>query len=118
MTALFLTEDLMFASRVGAQANELNISIETVSSVAQLDESLACQPTLFVIDLAAVATDQLEATVATVRDRAPNATIIAFGPHVWEAKLQAAQQAGCDQVLSRGQLHKEMTELLQQYVPG
>ena len=118
MTALFLTEDMMFASRVGAQANSLNIPIETVSSVAQLDESLSCQPTLFVVDLAAVPTDQLEATVETVRDRAPSATIIAFGPHVWEAKLQAAKQAGCDQVLSRGQFHKEMSDLLQQYLPG
>ncbi|MEE3369886.1 MAG: hypothetical protein VX346_11125 [Planctomycetota bacterium] len=118
MTALFLTEDLMFTSRVSAQASALHIPIETIGSLTQLDESLACQPTLFVVDLAAVATDQLEATVAMVRNRAPGATIIAFGPHVWEAKLQAAQQAGCDQVLSRGQLHKEMTELLQQYVPG
>ena len=118
MTALFLTEDLMFASRVGAQANSLNVPIETVSSVAQLGESLTCQPTLFVVDLAAVPTDQLEATVATVRDRAPGATIIAFGPHVWEAKLEAARHAGCDQVLSRGQFHKEMSDLLQQYLPG
>ena len=116
MTALFLTDDLMFASRVGAQANALNVTIETVNSVAHLDESLSCQPILFVVDLAAVATDQLRSTITMVRDRAPDATIIAFGPHVWEAKLLAAQEAGCDQVLTRGQFHKDMTTLLQQYL--
>ena len=30
-------------------------------------------------------------------------TIIAYGPHVHEAVLVAAEAAGCDQVLSRGQ---------------
>ncbi|MAV37038.1 MAG: hypothetical protein CMJ59_16450 [Planctomycetaceae bacterium] len=118
MTGLFLTDDLMFASRVGAQAESLGLTIQTVNSVETLGEALACEPLLFVIDLAAVATDQLATTIAAVRQRVPGATVIAFGPHVWEAKLKAADQAGCDQVFTRGQFHNEMAALLQQHLAG
>lgn len=42
----------------------------------------------------------------------PPKSIIAYGPHVQEAALQAAQEAGCDLVLTRGQFNAQMDELL------
>jgi hypothetical protein len=39
-------------------------------------------------------------------------TIIAFGPHVHEALLDAATQAGCDEVFSRGQFFAQLDEII------
>ena len=35
--------------------------------------------------------------------------IVAFGPHVHEALLSAAREAGCDEVVSRGQFSRNLT---------
>ena len=43
-------------------------------------------------------------------------TIVGFAPHVHEAALLAAQQAGCDVVMSRGQFNAQLDELLGHYV--
>jgi hypothetical protein len=34
----------------------------------------------------------------------PRPRVVAFGPHVHEAKFEAAKQAGCDALLTRGQI--------------
>ena len=54
----------------------------------------------------------LPAAVAAIRTAAPSARIVAFGAHVNEAALAAAEAAGCDLVLPRGQFHKQYAELL------
>jgi CheY-like chemotaxis protein len=38
--------------------------------------------------------------------------VIAFGPHVQEQRLAAARAAGCDHVVSRGQIARGIAELL------
>ena len=43
---------------------------------------------------------------------ASSASILAFGPHVHESALEDARQAGCDQVLSRGEFSNRMAEIL------
>ncbi|ADC70592.1 conserved hypothetical protein [Thioalkalivibrio sp. K90mix] len=58
------------------------------------------RPDLVVIDLAARDVD----TVATWRERCPDAAILAFGPHVEGAMLKAARQAGADEVVVRGKV--------------
>mgnify|MGYP000141423721 CR=1 FL=1 len=45
----------------------------------------------------------------------PPGAIVAFGPHVHRAKLQAAQEAGCEEVFSRGQFHRLANEILAKY---
>lgn len=39
--------------------------------------------------------------IGTLRERAPQALIVAFGPHVDEAALTAARASGADRVLPR-----------------
>lgn len=41
--------------------------------------------------------------------------VIAFGPHVHEQRLQAARDAGCDIVASRGQIATSIPRLLQNH---
>ena len=39
-------------------------------------------------------------------------TIVAFGPHVHEERLAAAREAGCDEVVSRGQFFAQLDAIL------
>lgn len=55
----------------------------------------------------------LPAIVSRAREARDDCLIVAYGPHVHEARLQAARDAGCDQVLSRGQFDRELPALLQ-----
>jgi len=38
--------------------------------------------------------------------------VIAFGPHIQTARLEGARAAGCDVVLSRGQISANLTQWL------
>jgi hypothetical protein len=54
--------------------------------------------------------------IATLKASSPPPrAVIAFGPHVHEAKLTAAQVAGCDLVLSRGQFNAQIGAILEQF---
>jgi CheY-like chemotaxis protein len=46
----------------------------------------------------------------------PPAGIVAVGPHVHEARLAAARDAGCDEVLTRGQFNAQMDAILQRWL--
>jgi DNA-binding NarL/FixJ family response regulator len=109
---LFLTNDLMFSSRVGAAAKAAGASLQLVPRAATIPEVLTADCRLVLVDLSL---DELNlpAVVRAVRARAPAARVIAFGPHVDHAALADASDAGCDQVLSRGQFNQEHPALLQ-----
>lgn len=82
------------------------------AELAGLDSSTR----LVAIDLTAKGVDLL-ALVERVRRLAPQATLLAYGPHVHEARLAGAQQAGFDVVLSRGAFYKQLADLLRRYAP-
>ncbi|HZN32630.1 MAG TPA: hypothetical protein VFB80_02390 [Pirellulaceae bacterium] len=108
---VFLSSDLMFSSRVAGAAGTLDVPLQLVAQPANLAAKLTADCRLVLVDLAIAGLD-LPVAIATVRGAAPQARIIAFGAHVDEAALAAAQSAGCDLVLSRGQFHKQYVELL------
>ena len=54
----------------------------------------------------------LPAVVKAVRAAAPLARVVAYGPHVDQAALADAADAGCDQVLSRGQFDRDYRALI------
>jgi len=110
--ALFVSSDLMFSSRVLGAARSLAVPLQLVAAPAALAEKLGTDCRLVLVDLSLAGLD-LPVAIACVRERAPQARVIAFGAHVDEASLATARQAGCDEVLSRGQFHKQYVELLQ-----
>jgi CheY-like chemotaxis protein len=69
-------------------------------------------PSLLIIDLSTPALDvaalmqQLRATGNAVP------RTVAFGPHVHEERLAAAREAGCDQVLSRGEFFARLDSIV------
>jgi hypothetical protein len=87
MKLVALVADLMDRSKLAAAIPEIEL-------VRQVDAAGGAD--VIVVDLARYA-DQ----VAALRRIAPNARIIAFGPHVDEAGLAAARADGADLVLPR-----------------
>ncbi|CAL1151119.1 unnamed protein product [Cladocopium goreaui] len=111
MTALLITADLMAGSMAEGAAQRAGVSMKIVAPGRASDERDA---RFVAIDLTAPIAD-LSELVAQLRASSPEATLLAYGPHVHEAKLQAAQDAGCDLVVSRGQFHKQVEELLRRH---
>ena len=116
MSALFLTNDLLFSSKVSGAAAAHKLPLEIAMSVPKLlDRAAAPGVQLVILDLAFHGCDPAQ-LVPQLRQLAPAAKIIAYGPHVQDAQLLAAQSAGCDEVLTRGQFSMEAAGILRRYL--
>lgn len=107
----------MFASRVMAVAAACGVPLRVVASTAALNQQIAPDCNLVLVDLAQPGVNIGE-VVAAVRATVPAAQIVAFGPHVDEALLTSARSAGCDQVLTRSQFQQRHAELLRELAGG
>jgi CheY-like chemotaxis protein len=114
MTAYYLTADLFFSSRVAGAAQRVGTELKVVGTLSALLEAAekGGECSLVVIDLTLPAIDVSHA-VSAIKQRCPSTRIVAYGPHVQEARLAAATEAGCDEVLTRGQFDREMERVLQ-----
>lgn len=113
MSALLITTDLMATSSAEGDARRVGVELAIVAP-GRAVESAGAETRLGAIDLSAPIGD-LSALVEGLRAAAAGATLVAYGPHVHEARLQAARDAGCDLVISRGQFHKGFADLLKRY---
>ncbi len=109
---VFLTSDLMFSSRVGAAAKGSGVEMALAVNAASLPAKLTADCGLVIIDMSL---EQLNvpSVVRAVRASAPQAKVIAYGAHVDHAALADANEAGCDQVLTRNQFNQRYAELVQ-----
>jgi len=113
MTVLLFTTDLACSSRVTGEGNARGVPVAVAMSAgALLEKSAGCR--LVLLDLNSPGVDPSE-LVPALSAHDPVPTIIAFAPHVHETKLQSATIAGCHQVLTRGQFHSQVGEILQKY---
>lgn len=108
---LLISTDLMATSKADGAAARTGVTLRSIAPNGAVELARAESPRLVILDLTASIAD-IAQLVTDLREAAPEARIIAFGPHVHEVKLQAAQDAGCDQVLTRGQFHKQLDQLL------
>jgi CheY-like chemotaxis protein len=113
MRAYYLTADLFFSSRVVGVAQQVGCDLRVVGSLEELLKQATdtgdCR--LVLLDLTLPRLDVTE-TATTIKANYPHARIVAYAPHVHEATLEAAQAAGCDEVLSRGQFNREVERVL------
>lgn len=114
---LYLTSDLLFASRVQSAAAAAGLSALTLPSIDSLLTAVEAHPQAGVLlDL-----EHPGLAVGELLPRLPGRTgrwIAAYGPHVHEARLQAARAAGCDEVLTRGGLHQHLADVLRRLAAG
>ncbi len=115
---LFLSSDLVFSSRLAGAGQRVGVPVSAVSS---LDAATARLPGdsvgLVILDLSTSTVDP-QAAVSRLRESQPALAIVAFAPHVHEDRLRAAADAGCNEVLTRGQFDRQMEQLLARYGGG
>jgi DNA-binding NarL/FixJ family response regulator len=115
MLCWYLSADLLFSSRVTSVAQQLGRQMELLTLPAAVDALLndpaAPSPDLVLIDLSMPGLD-LALLVPRLREIASSPKIIAYGPHVQVARLQAAEAAGCDVVMSNGEFNSRIAEIL------
>ncbi len=76
------------------------------------------RPTLVIADLSQPGINVRQLVDWLNAREAPRPKVIAFGPHVQEDLLAAAQEAGCDEVYSRGGFFKRLEAIIRQDAPA
>ena len=112
---VLLCTDLMFDSRICGAAQQAGLTIESVAGVAAAVELAARGGCRVVVADLTVPGLSMETLVSQLNEECVGGRpeVIAFGPHVQTGRLEAAREAGCDQVLTRGQFDARLKELLQ-----
>jgi CheY-like chemotaxis protein len=115
--ALLVSRDLFFTSKVTGTAEMLGFEIQVVGDARAAAEHVAAESCACVfIDLADPGLDVADFFARLPADRRP--PVVAFGSHVATARLQAARDAGCDDVLPRSRFSSGLPDLLQKYCGG
>lgn len=117
MSCAILTNDLVFGSRVGDVTKKLGTSFAWCDSVDLLWNRCQAVPTkLVLVDLSFPGLNIASAMADLGALPNPPRAVVAYAPHVHEERLAAATEAGCTEVLSRGQFNSQMERILKQYL--
>jgi hypothetical protein len=111
---LALIPDVFFAVTVRNAVRRLGYDPSIVKTADDLaDEVTTADPVLAVVDVAGVTSDIDWDTIgALVLEGLP---VLAFGAHKDVEGLRAAKAAGVTRVVSNGQFHREMSDLILRY---
>ncbi|PYR30680.1 MAG: response regulator [Acidobacteria bacterium] len=111
---LAILDDLMFTSKIKTAASHLGVPVTFArSSEAALVEMRKSPPALVIFDLNNARTDPL-GTLATMKREPALAAIptMGFASHVQVDVINAARQAGVDEVLARSAFTERLGEIL------
>ena len=114
MNVVLLSNDLMTQSKVGDACRIAGCDFKAAPTVDRLIESVS-ESTIVVLDLAMQNYEVVDVMTKLRSLQAAVRAILAFGPHVHEARLQAASDAGCDAVFARGQFFSQGAAILQRF---
>lgn len=108
---LYAAADLLWATRIKATADALGVPCRPARNAEMLRARLADSSVrALIVDLEAEA--GLDLIALARAEGGPGVRIVAFGPHVQKARLQAAREAGADEVLTRGAFDHALPDLL------
>ena len=111
-TVLAVTGDLMTSAPIEKACWLSGASCRVIAPAAvnHLEEQSLCR--LVLIDLATV--EDVRSLVEAIQAKvAADVPLVAFGPHVHADLLAEAELAGCSQVLSRGQFHRDTKQIVE-----
>ena len=100
---LVAVDDLLFSSKIRTVAKQAGVDVTFARTSADiLDRARADHPSLIIFDLNSGKTEPVE-TIAALKADASLANIptLGFASHVHSDLINAARQAGADQVLAR-----------------
>jgi DNA-binding NarL/FixJ family response regulator len=112
-TACIISSEMFFAMRIASAAKTLGVPLVILRSAAEVPTKLAADCPLAMIDLGSSAAANLLDLVAAIQAVAPQARIVAFGPHVDHELLERAQAAGCV-TMSNGEFNQRYVNLLKE----
>lgn len=110
---LLLSDDLMDASKTIAFARAAGVSVIQVKTVEALLQTAEQQsPSCVILDLQCPGLSVAELLRRLKKgDRPPR--VIAYGSHVDAARLKAAREAGCDEVMPRSQYFESIPGIVE-----
>jgi hypothetical protein len=115
-TGLFLSQDLIFTTKVKGTAAELGYPMMVAGSDSQARSMIKTyRPQVVLVDLTAGVMVAPAALIAYQELAGPDVWFVAFGPHVEVDTLAAAKAAGCHVVLPRSRFTAELPTLMRQY---
>ena len=117
---LVAVDDLLFSSKIRATAKQAGVELAFARSRDEiLAQARASRPTLVIFDLNSGKTDPLATLGALKADPALAAIrTIGFASHVHTGLIEAARQAGADQVVPRSAFAARLPEILLSSVDG
>lgn len=115
---VLVTKDLFFVPVIRSACEKLGIQLLVVTRPdgPKIDAAPEEQVAACVIDLSSVSAASVGECVISLRQSFPAAKVIAFGPHVQTGRLAAAEEAECDQILTRGQLSSQIDRLAASWI--
>lgn len=115
MNVLLITTDLLAASQFEGAASAAGAQLFATTPKKAIEKARELSARLVAVELAAKQLDDLPGLVSQLKALPAPPAVIAFGPHVQEVRLQAALDAGCDEVLTRGQFSRLAGEVIARY---
>lgn len=111
---LLLSSDLMFQSRISSAARAAGKACVVDRSVTKLVERVAEPDTvsLVLVDLTLLSVD-LTQDLPLIHQAFSNCKIVAYGPHVDVERLALAEESGADDVVTRGQMDRDLVAMIQ-----
>lgn len=116
---LYAAADLIWASKIKATADAMGVAARPVRTLEMLEARLADTPEISALLVDLDKGEEGLALIARVRDVAQGAgereqkiRVLAWGPHVAKELLQAARDAGANDVMTRGGFDGSMPEIL------
>ena len=111
---LLVSSDLMASSRLAGVARGLGDTLDVRASLA----AVAADTPYDVVLIDIQSCPDPSATIAQGRQTAGAAgKVVAFGPHVWRERLEAAVAAGADEAATRGEVMEGLAALLNRVAP-
>ncbi|EMI51974.1 hypothetical protein [Rhodopirellula sallentina] len=107
---VFLSGDLIFASRVRAAALAAGLEFQLAGN---LPEHPSGQVRFILVDLS-TRSKVVSGLMQSVEERFPNSQVVAYAPHVQVERLRDARQQGIPNVLTRGQFNEKLATLFDQ----
>lgn len=112
-TVLAMVNNLMFSVRIGEVAASMGGLVTLVSTNEEMIEKLDIHPSLLILDLTAVQPGWQD---VVAQAKAAGVPVLAYGPHVNVEAREAAEQAGCDDVVANSKLSLDLPNLLAKYL--
>ena len=113
-SCLILSNDFFFGSRL-CEAVKSHGHLVTMTATLDASTLPVSEWQLVVFDLT-LQTVSIEDVVAWREKLTATPRLIAFGPHVRTGQLERARKAGCDLVLTRGQLDQQFQLILNEHL--